>query len=41
MISIIRLRLDAIIEDMDWLHISGITVALNPRIYDIALALIG
>ena len=31
--------LDAIIEDMDWLHISGITVALNPRIYDIALAL--
>lgn len=31
--------LDAIIEDMDWLHISGITVALNPRIYDIAFAL--
>lgn len=31
--------LEAIVEDMDWLHISGITVALNPRIYDISLAL--
>ena len=31
--------LDAIVEDMGWLHISGITVALNSRIYDVSLAL--
>ncbi|MGT2742529.1 sugar kinase [Streptococcus plurextorum] len=31
--------LDAICEGMTWLHISGITVALNPEIYGIALAL--
>ncbi|MGT2755563.1 sugar kinase [Streptococcus ovuberis] len=31
--------LEAICEDMGWLHISGITVALNPEIYAIALAL--
>ncbi|WP_438477964.1 sugar kinase [Streptococcus pluranimalium] len=31
--------LEAIVEDMDWLHVSGITVALNPNIYTVALAL--
>lgn len=31
--------LEAICEEMGWLHISGITVALNPEIYEIALAL--
>lgn len=31
--------LEAICEDMSWLHISGITVALNPKIYEISLAL--
>ena len=32
-------NLDAIVEDMEWLHISGITVALNPDIYAISLAI--
>ncbi|MGT2828127.1 sugar kinase [Streptococcus hillyeri] len=31
--------LDAICDDMEWLHVSGITVALNPEIYKISLAL--
>ncbi|MFC3927114.1 sugar kinase [Streptococcus caprae] len=30
---------EAICQDMSWLHISGITVALNPEIYQIALEL--
>ncbi|MBK0347161.1 sugar kinase [Aerococcaceae bacterium zg-ZJ1578] len=31
--------IDAICKDMDWLHISGITVAINPEMYRIAYVL--